>query len=345
MIHPLSARLDALKRQSVLRHHNVAAEMGVPEAALAVAGLGRGARRLDASPGRLIPGVGRLGKVMAVTRNRACVIEKIGSYGQFQDGAEAAAVRDAQIDLRLDPRHWVHAFAVDLEGHRSIQIFDAAGDAVHKIHLRESSNQGAWQDLCRDLALPDPQVPVAFAPRAAPEGARMDAAQSEALREGWAVLTGPDQLDPLARRLGMNRLGACRLAGLPFARRLPDGATEALLPGIRAQGLLVRLQVGNVGCSQTHAGPIRSLRPMGPMLNVVDARFGLHLRIDHLAELWQLERPGPHGPEVWIEAFDAEGAPVYRCATMAGEEGGDPAAWSRLVEGLGDAPGDPRDDR
>ena len=345
MTHPIPAYLDALKRQVTLRHHDVAAELGLPEAALAAAGLGRGTRRLDARPGRLIPAVGRLGTVMAVTRNRACVIETIGTYRNFQDGAEAAAVRDAQIDLRLDPRHWVHAFAVDLEGHRSVQIFDAAGDAVHKIHLRESSNRGAWQDLCRNLALPDPRAPVEFAPRATPEGARMDAAQTEALREGWAGLTGPDPLDPLARRLGMNRLGACRLAGPPFARRLPVGARKALLRAIRVQGLQVRLQVGNPGCHQIHAGPIRSLRPMGPLLNVVDARFSLHLRTDHVAELWRLDFRTPRGPAVSVEAFDPRGVPVYRCWGMAEDEGGDPAAWLRLVKGLGDAPRDPRDDR
>ncbi|TJZ93300.1 hemin-degrading factor [Paracoccus gahaiensis] len=345
MIHPNPARRDALKRQAVLRHHDVAAEMGLPEAALVEAGLGQGAQRIDARPGRLIPAVGRLGTVMAVTRNRACVIETIGSYQGFHDGAEVAAVRNAQIDLHIDPRHWVYAFAVDLEGHRSVQIFDAAGDAVHKMHLRERSDHGAWQDLCRDLALPDARAAVAFTPRAAPEGARMDAAQTEALREGWAALTGPDQLDPLALRLGMNRLGACRQAAPPFARRLPAEAGTALLRAIRVQGLQVRLQVGNPGCRQIHAGPIRSLRPMGPLLNVVDARFSLHLRTDHLAELWRLEIPTPRGPVVSVEAFDAEGASVYRCWGMAEDEGGDPAAWLSLVEGLGDAVDDPGDDR
>ncbi|QBX35756.1 hemin-degrading factor [Paracoccus liaowanqingii] len=344
MIHPTPARLDAdrldaLKRQAILRHHDFAAEMGLPEAALLEAGLRQGVLRIDATPGRLIPALGRLGEVMATTRNPACVIEKIGTYRDFQDGPRAVTGRDMAIDLRLDPRHWVHAFAVELDGLRSVQVFDAAGDAVHKIHLREASDLGAWEGLCRELALPEMTISADLAPRVAPEGALVDAAQTETLRTEWAALTGVSQLDPLARRLNMNRLGACRLAGPPHARPLPTGATEALFQAIRAQGIEVRLRIGNPGCMQIHTGPIRSLRPMGSLLNVIDARFSLHLRADLVAEVWLVNTPTPQGPALSVEAFDAQGVAVYKCCGLPKDQGGDPATWLRLVEGLPDMPG------
>ncbi|MEF9606308.1 hemin-degrading factor, partial [Paracoccus sp. PXZ] len=109
---------------------------------------GHGATRIDPLPGRLIPQVQALGEVMALTRNRSCVIEKVGTYNDFHDGEHAAMTVDPEIDLRIFPRHWVHAFAVEQEAEtgtrRSIQVFDAAGDAVHKVHLREGSDQTAW---------------------------------------------------------------------------------------------------------------------------------------------------------------------------------------------------------
>ena len=44
------------------------------------------------------------------------------------------------IDLRIFPKVWAHGFAVEKRDgadiRRSLQFFDASGEAVHKVHLR-----------------------------------------------------------------------------------------------------------------------------------------------------------------------------------------------------------------
>ncbi|CAM3343549.1 hemin-degrading factor [Paracoccus nototheniae] len=328
------ARLRALKAEGTLRPFDLAQQLGVPEAALVEAGLGHDAIRIDPTLGRLIPAVTALGEVMALTRNRSCVIEKVGTYHDFHDGDHAAMTLDTEIDMRMFPRNWVHAYAVEAGGRRSVQVFDAAGDAVHKVHLRDTSDAAAWDALRHDLALPDQQTPSAFGPRAPVEGALIAESRAEMLRSEWSAMSDTHQFNTLVRRLKMNRLGAYRLVGAPHARALPVAASDALFQAIHAQAQQVMVFVGNAGCIGIHSGPILSLKPMGPWLNVMDDRFNLHLRADHVAEVWLVRKPTKRGAAISVEAFDDQGALIYQCFGMRADRGGDPEGWLRLVEGL-----------
>ncbi|HMM09296.1 MAG TPA: ChuX/HutX family heme-like substrate-binding protein [Paracoccus solventivorans] len=332
------ARLRELRRESTLRPHDLAASLGIPEAALVAAELGHGVTRIDPAPGRLIPLVEALGEVMALTRNRSCVIEKIGIYREFHDGAHAAMTLDDEIDLRIFPRHWVHGFAVEAPGkdgiRRSVQVFDAAGDAVHKIHLREGSDLDAWAALTAALALPEQSVPESYPPRAAPEGARIVPDHADTLRSEWARMTDTHQFNTLTRRLKMNRLGAYRLVGAPHASPLAVAAVPALFERVQESGEQVMIFVGNMGCIEIHSGRFENLKPMGPWLNVLDPRFDLHLRADHVAEVWAVDKPTKRGPAISVEAFDAEGELIFQCFGMRPEKGGDPDSWAALVASL-----------
>lgn len=328
------SRLRELKDDSTLRTRDLASRLGVPEAALIEADLGNGVTRIVPALGRLIPAITALGEVMALTRNESCVIEKIGTYNDFHDGNHAAMTLDAEIDMRMFPRHWVHAFAVESGDRRSIQIFDAAGDAIHKVHLRTGSNLTAWRNLLLDLAHPDQHGTAAFAPAKPLDPARSNIDQVDTLRRDWAAMTDTHQFNALIKRLQMNRLGAYRIAGAPYAKRLAVSASDAMLQAVRDQNQKVMLFVGNMGCIQIHSGPVRSLKQMGPWLNVLDDRFNLHLRSDHIAEVWLVEKPTTRGPAISVEAFDQHGSLIYQCFGMRADRGGDPDGWRALVTAL-----------
>lgn len=142
-----------------LRPRDQADAMGLSEAALVAANCGAGTTRIAAHPDRVMDAAQKLGEVMALTRNPSCVHEKIGTYDNYHPGDHAAMILTPEIDLRIFPKHWCHAFMVETQGEdgprRSLQVFDAAGDAVHKIILRDASDHAAWDDLRVSLAEED----------------------------------------------------------------------------------------------------------------------------------------------------------------------------------------------
>ncbi len=309
---------------------------GLTEAQLVAAHVGHGATAIDAVPDRLIPLVAALGDVMALTRNESCVHERRGVYDDYHPGPHAQMVLGAEIDLRIFPSHWVHGFAVEEEGaegpKRSIQVFDAAGDAVHKVHLKPESNADAFAALVTELRLEAQSQDLTLAPRAAAQPAKADPAKAETLRTEWDTMTDTHQFLRLVGRLKMNRLGAYHVVGAPHAQRLePQAVTQALHAA--ADGKIpVMIFVGNMGCIQIHGGPIERVVPMGPWINVMDPRFNLHLRTDRIAEVWLVNKPTKRGPAISVEAFDAQGEIILQI--FGYRKDAPPDAWDAMVRTL-----------
>ncbi|RDC71018.1 hemin-degrading factor [Rhodovulum sp. 12E13] len=328
-----------------LRDRDLAENLGISEAELVAAHVGvdgpRRALRVEAHPDRLMPAAEAMGEVMALTRNPSAVHEKIGRYGNYHPGQHAAMVLTEAVDLRIFPSHWRHAFLVEVEGdggtRRSLQVFDAAGDAVHKVILREGFDTAAWDRAKAELALDDRSQAARVAPREAPEAAKSRPDRAEELRAEWRKMTDTHQFLRMVSKLKMNRLGAYRIAGAPFVRRLAPGAVDAALHAVRDDGVEIMLFVGNRGCIQIHSGGIGTLTPMGPWQNVMDPDFNLHLRRDHLAEVWAVEKPTQRGPAVSVEAFDGEGRLILQCFAIPKEGRDSRPAWARIVERLENA--------
>ncbi|MBK0326881.1 hemin-degrading factor [Rhodobacteraceae bacterium F11138] len=328
-----AARLDAPK----LRERDLATTLGISEAQLVAAHVGQGVTRITADMDRVIPQLNRLGEVMALTRNESCVIEKVGVYDEYRGGEHAGLVVNADIDLRMFPRHWVYGFAVEKQTdtgvRRSIQIFDAAGDAVHKIFLRDTSIVEEWDGVVEDLRDAEQSEHLQVSPRAATEPAIVDPGKADKLRSEWDKITDTHQFLMMVRRLKLNRLGAYRMAGAPYVRPLAVSAIEDLLSKAREAALPIMVFVGNAGCIEIHTGPIETLKPMGPWLNVLDAGFNLHLRADHIAEVWQVTKSTRRGDAISVEAFDKDGALILQLFGVLAE----PEAaerWNDVVAGL-----------
>ncbi|MCB1167681.1 MAG: heme ABC transporter ATP-binding protein, partial [Leptospiraceae bacterium] len=85
---------------------------------------------------------GSLGRVMALTRNEACVHERKGTFENISAKGGSGLVVGPDIDLRIFYDHWAHAFHVvdEVRGEtrHSLQFFDKFGQAVHKIFQLES---------------------------------------------------------------------------------------------------------------------------------------------------------------------------------------------------------------
>ncbi|MDX1742943.1 MAG: ChuX/HutX family heme-like substrate-binding protein [Ruegeria sp.] len=333
-----AARLENPKK----RERDLADQLGISEAQLVAAHVGVDVVRIKADLDLLMPWVNRLGEVMALTRNESCVIEKVGIYDNYQGGHHAAMVVNHEIDLRMFPRHWVYAFAVkkklDDGGERnSIQIFDAAGDAMHKIFLRDTAVIEQWDGMIEDLKLPDQSDSLTVDARAAVEPAKVDPEKQDRLRSEWDNITDTHQFLQMVRKLKLNRLGAYRMAGAPYVRPLAVSVVDTVLHKAAETALPIMVFVGNQGCIEIHTGPIKKVKQMGPWLNVLDPGFNLHLRSDHIAEVWQATKSTKRGDAISIEAFDSKGALILQIfGVLADPEAA--ARWNELVLSLEEKP-------
>lgn len=314
------------------RTRDLADTLGVPEAALVAAHVdGTQVVRINPALDSLMPALQTLGDVMALTRNRSCVHERVGQYEDYHSGQHAAMVLGAEVDLRLFPKHWVHGFALTDGPRPSIQVFDAAGDAVHKVFLTEQSDTCSYKRLVQDLRLVDQTDTVQFHPREPVEAAKPRFDKADELRREWGKLSDTHQFLRLTSKLKMNRLGAYHVARAPWAFELPADTVIRLLHASAKQQIPLMVFVGNPGCIQIHCGTVARIEPMGPWINILDPRFNLHLRTDHIAEVWHVIKPVRDGMAHSIEAFDADGALIVQ---IFGKRKPDTAAFTALVEGL-----------
>ncbi|WP_281973221.1 hemin-degrading factor [Ruegeria faecimaris] len=328
----------AYAQNSGKRDRDLAESIGLTEGQLVAAFAGNDVTRLTTKLDDLFPRLNGLGEVMALTRNSSCVIEKVGQYDNYHSGAHASMVLTDEIDLRMFPSHWVHAFAIERKTDsgvkRSLQVFDAAGDAVHKIFLRERSDLDHWDKLVSALASEDQSQTLDLEPRRPTEAPKANPEKTEILRAEWAKMTDTHQFMRLTSKLKMNRLGAYRIAGQPLVRELTPSVISPMFEQVCDKEIEVMIFVGNRGCIEIHGGLIGTIKQMGPWFNVLDPRFNLHLRTDHIAEVWAVTKPTQRGPAVSVEAFDAEGGLIFQIFGLRTSETDHRPVWDALVAEL-----------
>jgi putative hemin transport protein len=308
---PLSLieRYRALQQEKpALRVRDAARELGVSEAELVAA---EGGVPLTDDWGALLEQMPALGPIMALTRNEACVHERHGRYEKVEVNGGMALVLGPDIDLRLFLRRWAFGFVCTQELHsgtrRSLQFFDAQGEAIQKVYLTEDSDATAYDKLVAQFkAAAAPALKLA--PPAAPRRDRPDAEiDVTGLRAAWESLRDTHDFYGMLHRFQVGRLQALRLAGAPLARPIGNEASKAMLDLASARQEPIMVFVANPGCIQIHTGEVRRIARKGPWLNILDEPFNLHLREDLVAHSWIVRKPTEDGIVTGLEVFDAAG--------------------------------------
>ncbi|WP_375173863.1 hemin-degrading factor [Pseudooceanicola sp.] len=341
---PSPQEIRQAKTDATTRDRDLAASLNISEAQLVAAHTGATgafrATRIQHHPDDVMPLIPRLGEVMSLTRNESIVHERVGTFGEYRSGPHAAMVLGKDIDTRIFPKHWAYGFAVEAETdrgtRRSLQFFDTTGEALQKIYLRDTSDAEAWAPLVAELTLEDQSDTITPDPAILPEGAKANPDKRDTLVEEWQKMTDTHQFNRLCSKLGMNRLGAYRLAGAPYVRLVDPQSVEGWLNALSAAQQKVVLFVGNRGHIQIHWGTVDTIKPMGPWLNVLDPMFNLHLRADRVAEAYVVTKPTKRGDAVSLECFDVDGGLIFQCFGQREEEGDPMDTWHQI---LADLPG------
>lgn len=305
----LAARWNVLRgKKPALRIRDAAATLGVSEAELVALGVGKTATPLKADWRGILNDMPEVGRVMCLTRNEHCVHERQGRFEGVDVKGPHGIVLGPDIDLRLFLGSWKHGFAVReplKQGERlSLQFFDGAGDAVHKIYATEETDRPAFDALiARYTATPDDMKIVA---RTTDAIDRPDAEiDVEGLRTAWLAMKDTHEFFGMLGTFKVGRVQALRLVGEDLARELPVRALRAAFEAASTDGTPIMVFVGSHGCIQIHTGPVKRLVEAHGWFNVLDPDFNMHLREDGIARVFSVRKPTEDGIVTSIEAFDA----------------------------------------
>lgn len=334
----LKQRWEELKSENPhLRIRNAADQLGVSEAELLLTNIGKCVTRLKNEVAQILPEVETLGKVMALTRNESCVHERKGVYknSDFSSPYGAVFVGD-DIDLRIFPTHWKHAFAVTEGDRKSLQFFGKDGLAIHKIYLTKQSDVQAYENLVEKYKSED-QSDVFIAEEVAAKPVEKPDSEIEVagFQESWRNLQDTHHFFGMLRKYGVSRLQALRLApDAQFARKINNEAVVSLLEKSAEQNLPIMVFVGNRGNIQIHTGPVRKTLWHGTWFNVMDPDFNLHLNTVDIAETWVVRKPTEDGMVTAVEVFNKEGEIIVQF--FGKRKPGHPEldAWRTLVTDL-----------
>jgi len=335
---------DAIRRARAdnpkLRERELASQLGISEAEFITAWCGLSATRLEPRVNDVLNGLEALGEVMALTRNESAVHEKIGIYDRVHTSARGAIVLGDDIDLRIFRGAWVHAFAVEKDNgeriSRSLQFFDARGEAVHKVHLRTASDVAAYHALVESLTSSDQSQSLERCATTATSetGTVLGPQEIATLREKWAAMTDVHQFAGILRSFDITRHDAISAIDPEFAWRLDGGALKAMLHLAANGEMPIMCFVGSPGCVQIHTGPVRNIKPLGPWLNVLDPGFHLHLRLDHIEEVWAVRKPNRYGHITSLEAYDRKKRLIIQFFGKRPRDEDERDDWRFLMENL-----------
>lgn len=337
-IESLKSDWQQLKEENPrLRIKDAAEKLGVSELELLITQ--EGVIRLTNDWPALFSEIENLGYVMALTRNDSVVHERKGEYHNISFNGHVGLVLDPNIDLRIFPGRIGFAYAVSVQNARgtmySIQFFDKYGTAAHKIYLMNDEKIEAYNTLVEEFKYEDQHEEILV--EAGPAPADFETSETideKALLQEWGELKDTHDFFPLLRKHKVERTHALKLAEGTFTQRVENSATEQML--LKAADLQVPIMVfvssGTV--IQIHTGEVKNIKRMDQWLNVLDPEFNLHLREDHIAKSWIVEKPTVDGTVTSLEIFDKENKNI---ATFFGaRKPGKPElqSWKDLISEL-----------
>ncbi len=326
-----------------IRARDAAQILDLSECELLASRLGDGVTRLLDDAETILKQLLLLGEVMALTRNNECVHERTGIYNNpsfFNQGEIAMGLFvNSDIDLRLFMSHWAFCFSCvepSMNGLRkSIQFFDKAGEAVHKVYLIPESNEYAYDLLVKQFqhVQQDDMIRVERYTAKTP-----DKSDSEidwtGFRAAWEGLQDTHEFLPMLRKFKVGREQGFRNIGTDFARRVANDSISRALEMVRDRHCEIMVFVGNRGCIQIHTGPVENLKHSAGWFNVLDPMFNLHLNTESIASIWVTHKPTSDGIVSALELFNEDGESI---ATLFGKrKPGEPElpVWRDILTAL-----------
>jgi putative hemin transport protein len=345
----LAERWAALRaEQPKLQIRDAARTLGSSEAALLATGIGKTVTRLsdaDHAVNDIMMRALDLGTVLALTRNENGVLERTGVATRakpesFSDKERLRAVAGGylggDIDMRFHFANWKHAFAVVQPGRdgsisRSLQFFDAQGNAVHKVYVKSEAGVAVFDKIVADFRHPQQAGELKMV-AAAPKGTgKADSAVDlQEFQLAWKEMTDVHQFNRIVSEFQLSREQAMRLAPAGAVQKIGPQALRKLLDESARQQLPIMAFLGNGAATQIFSGKITKTAASGDWYNVLDPDFNLHIRETALKSGYVVQRAGVTS----VEFFDKDGELVVTFFGVRERAKPQPQAWIDLTGSL-----------
>jgi putative hemin transport protein len=311
----LASWLEIRATRTRPRARDIAAELGLSEAQLVASACGAagslGATRLEGDWADLLRRLPALGTFKTITRNEYAVIEVEGPYDQVSfEGKVGLSL--GKLDMRIFLFDWTFGFVLDEETprgpRRSLQFFNGAGIAIHKVYAVAGTDTAGLERLIGDFRAADQSPALAVRPPRPAATVRPDDAINVAgLRAAWASLQDTHDFFDLLKRFEVDRLQAMRLVGEPFVFASDTESLKRVLETSAGTGIPFMVFVGNPGMLQIHTGAVERVVEIPGWINVLDPTFNLHVRSDAIAHAYVVRKPSRDGTVTALELYAADG--------------------------------------
>lgn len=329
-----------------IRIREAAADLGSSEAELLATTIGEDTVRLLGTWPDIAKRFPELGRVMSLTRNNGCILEHKGAFQKvniFGNGVHTMGTVIGPIESRIFFKAWHVAFAVRQrkEGKElvSLQVFDHSGEAITKIYLQEQSNTDAFERLMNDFASPN-QSPEQFTKKYTEEMFNSNVDQG-ALLADWTGLKDTHDFFPMLKKHHVDRYKAVELAAGKFSYRIDTTSIETILQRAASEKLPIMIFAGNRGNLQIHQGKVKTIRLIErghtgeeKWLNVLDPDFNMHLRMDHVINVWAVTKPTKDGDVTSVEVFDKQHNLIVQFFGLRKPGISELEGWKNLVSAL-----------
>ena len=325
-----------------LRAVDAAEKLGVSEAELLNALVGVNVTCLDPTKiPEILKSFKKLGRVMALTRNNNVVNEIKGVYEKLyiserNDSLMGVAINPGGIDLRLFLHKWQSVFLVESERHSSVQFFDKAGKADHKVFTTPQSDLTELANIKARFEVPAYQLAVTSEIQTAKNEHTLSEKELTAFRKAWAKLEDVHLFPKLLDTFNLGRVQALELVGSPWSYEIPNNELPEVLETVKAQAQEIMVIVGNQGAVQIYSGPVNTLKQVGEWFNVLDPMFNLHAKAEQFNRAFVVRKPTDNGETVVtsIEFFDAQGDTVLTLFGRRTEGKKQTEEWQSICQNL-----------
>lgn len=345
----LADRWNTLRaEQPKLQIRDAARTLGTSEAELLATGIGKTVTRLsdaDYAVNDIMIRALDLGTVLALTRNENGVLERTGVASKakpesFSDKERLRAVAGGylggEIDMRFHFANWKHAFAVVQLGRdgttsRSLQFFDAQGNAAHKVYVKSEAGVAVFDKIVADFKHPQQTGELKIV-AAAPKAAEVadSAVDVKEFQLAWKEMTDVHQFNRIVSEFKLTREQAMRLAPEGVVQKIGPQALRKLLDESAKQQLPIMAFLGNGAATQIYSGKIGKTAASGEWYNVLDPEFNLHIRETALKSGYVVQRAGVTS----VEFFDKDGELVVTFFGVRERAKPQPQAWVDLTRTL-----------